>query len=478
MRTKSTILMHPGIPAAERDRQLALFTQGVAPTRLERACTPGDGILQLERPEDWAAIYRQAAVDVVKFVPASGAASRMFKHVFAYPDNAQDPLIKELLVRFHELPFYPVLKARMEAQGQRLDERINTGRWEDVLDAMVGPHGLGYGGLPKGLVHFHASDDQVLTAFEEHLFEGLQYAQKNGQVRIHFTVPAAHLKAIETHVAERVNGLSKRPAFDISYSVQFPHTDTVCVDLNNALVTDENGQPLYRPGGHGALIHNLAQVDADVIFIKNIDNVQPAHLRSDTVLYKEALAGMLLEIKGLFDQALRDDAPSDQALEWLARMGHDVEAFDATGLRKAMDRPLRICGMVRNEGEPGGGPFWVRQPSGEVTAQIVEKAQIDTSDPTQAALVSGATHFNPVDLVCSTRRCTGNPYTLTDFVDPQTSFITQKSIGGRPVKALEHPGLWNGAMAGWNTVFVEVPITTFSPVKTVNDLLRAQHQPN
>ena len=468
--------MHPGISSEEQARQMALFAQGVAPATLDRPCVPADGIRLFEDPQVWADAFDERQPKTVKFVPASGAASRMFKHVFSYAEDQDAPLNQELVRSFRALPFYGLLKERLETQGCLLDEWINTGNWQRILQAVIGPEGMGYASVPKGLVHFHEYPEGVRTAFEEHLVEA---AMLRSHTPIHFTVPTAHLSAIQQHVSEAVSrGDVGQPA--LHYSVQFPETDTVCVDLDNKPVRGEDGQPVYRPGGHGALIHNLATLDADVVFIKNIDNVQPDRLKPEVIRYKKAIAGLLLHVKDELDQSLQaileGKRPSEKARMWLGEMGYDADKMDAETLRNALDRPLRVCGMVRNEGEPGGGPFWVRDGEGRTSAQIVEKAEIDLEDPVQAAIAAAATHFNPVDLACAFRRFDGSKYDLQQFVDPGTSFISQKSIGGRPVKALEHPGLWNGAMARWNTLFVEVPGSTFSPVKTVNDLLRPAHQ--
>lgn len=476
--------MHPGIPSDELDRQLAVFRRGVSPARLLRACTPGDGIQVLEDLPRWVSKYTDAAgLEVMKFVPASGAASRMFKHLFAFPENEGDPMMRQFQEGFDRFPFVGLLEEHFRAKGESIRAHLSNGAWETVCKAIIESDGLNYGQVPKGLVAFHRYPQGERTAFVEHLFEGRDYAaSSDGIVRIHFTVPAGQEAVIREHLIgwETTAG----GGFDIGMSIQFPHTDTVAVDLDNQPVMDATGTMVFRPGGHGALINNLAQIDADLVFIKNIDNVQPEHLRPISTQYKQALAGFLLHHKQLLDGALQEllelgKVPSKEVQEALVRMGYNAEHVLASpqSAQAALDRPLRICGMVRNQGEPGGGPFWVEDADGRLIPQIVEKAQIDTSDPAQMNIVSESTHFNPVDLVCAVRRYDGTCYNLLDFVDPSAAFITEKSIGGNPVKALEHPGLWNGAMAGWNTLFVEVPIETFSPVKTVNDLLRPEHQP-
>jgi hypothetical protein len=322
------------------------------------------------------------------------------------------------------------------------------------------------------MVLFHDYGDGQRTAFEEQLFEGLGYAGSRDDVNIHFTVPLNSRNAIQEYIESCIG---QNNAWKVSYSIQEPFSDTVAVDLENVPIRDDQGALVFRPGGHGALIHNLNKIEADIIFIKNIDNVAPDRLKPDTFSYKKVLAGLAMRLTETRNRIF-DNEDSGDATEFI-RMYFDP-AFDGdlSQARLLLDRPIRVCGMVKNTGEPGGGPFWVKKENGRLSCQIVEKAQVDLDDPEQANILAQATHFNPVDLICSVMAPDGSKYDLLKYLDPGTSFISEKSLGGKKLKALELPGLWNGAMALWNTVFVEVPISTFSPVKTVNDLLRPEHR--
>jgi hypothetical protein len=313
---------------------------------------------------------------------------------------------------------------------------------------------MNYGNLPKGLLLFHSYEDGPRTPALEHLVEGAMYAASKGEVNIHFTVSHEHLPLFQAHIAENLPAYEQKLGvkFHVSYSEQKPSTDTLAANPDGTPFRTEDGKLLFRPGGHGALIENLNEQNADIIFIKNIDNVVPDRLKGDTVRYKQLLAGVLVtEQKKVFEQLQNPNLSAEE--------------------RVRLARPLRVCGVVKNTGEPGGGPFLVREEDGSVSCQILESSQI--SDP---ALMQQATHFNPVDLVCATRDAEGKPYCLPNFVDEKTGFISHKSKDGKELLALELPGLWNGAMSRWNTIFVEVPVSTFNPVKTVNDLLRPEHQ--
>ncbi len=339
--------------------------------------------------------------------------------------------------------------------------------------------GLGYGSQPKGLVTFHAYPEGARKAVEEHLVEGAAYAAAGGKAKIHFTVSPEHRNGFEALLAEKVPLYEKRFGirYDISFSVQKPSTDTIAVNPDNTPFRQDDGRLLFRPAGHGALIENLNDIDADLVFIKNIDNVTTDALRGDTVRFKKVLAGVLLGLQERASEYLKalDAGDLEPIAEFIRRelCVKLPEHYDAALLRAILDRPIRVCGMVRNEGEPGGGPFWVANPDGTESLQIAESSQIAPDD---MPLMKSATHFNPVDLVCGVRRADGSKYDLREYVDPATGFISSKSSGGRELRAQELPGLWNGAMARWNTVFVDVPVSTFSPVKTVLDLLRPQHR--
>ena len=464
-----------GLTREAVERQLENFRRGFPYLKVVRAASPGDGVLTLDAAAAEAAAkrYDDAAegLRIVKFVPASGAATRMFKELFEFVnDGKRGKGIDTLLEHIEEFAFWPELK---KVLPEGADERA-------VVDAIVN-EGLEYGRKPKGLVTFHAYPDGARKAVEEHLVEGAAYASAGGVVRIHFTVSPEHRAGFEALLAERVPVYEKRfgVRYDISFSVQKPSTDTVAVNPDNTPFRQADGSLLFRPAGHGALIEHLDEIDADVIFIKNIDNVTTDALRGDTVLYKKVLAGVLL---GLQERAFEYLRAMDEGRADTAAVAEFIErelcvklpaGYDWALLRRVLERPIRVCGMVRNEGEPGGGPFWVANADGTESLQIAESSQIAPED---MPLMKSATHFNPVDLVCGVRTAKGGKFELKRYVDPATGFISSKSSGGRELRAQELPGLWNGAMACWNTVFVDVPISTFSPVKVVQDLLRPQHR--
>ncbi|MGN0007792.1 MAG: DUF4301 family protein [Alistipes sp.] len=465
-----------GLTPAQIERQLENFRQGFPFLRVVATASPDDGITMLSAAELQNAVdaYSKRAdkLKTVKFVPASGAATRMFKELFAFVNEGKRGNgIDELLGNIDRFAFYRELS---EYIGPQSDDKA-------VVAAIIGK-GLNYGAKPKGLVTFHSYPEGARKAVEEHLVEGAQYASSCGVSHIHFTVSPEHEAAFRTLLAERIPIYEKRFGirYDISFSQQKPSTDTIAVNPDNTPFRTDAGDLLFRPAGHGALIENLNEIDADVIFIKNIDNVTTDARRGDTVTYKKALAGILLDRQERIFGHLRAlrNGTADLA-EVAAFIQHDLcvklpDNHDAALLERLLDRPIRVCGMVRNEGEPGGGPFWVRNDDGTVALQIAESSQIA---PEEMHLMKTATHFNPVDLVCGVRRADGTKFDLRKYVDASTGFISSKSSGGRELRAQELPGLWNGAMADWNTIFVDVPITTFSPVKVVLDLLRPQHQP-
>ena len=367
------------------------------------------------------------------------------------------------------------------------------GDYKAVVAALLEAAGLNYGALPKGLLKFHRYEDGSRTPLEEHLVEGALYAaNKNGKVNVHFTVSPEHRRLFENLVADKAVVYAKKYGVDynVTFSEQKPCTDTVAADMNNQPFRD-NGKLLFRPGGHGALIENLNDLDADIIFIKNIDNVVPDKLKGDTVLYKKLIAGVLvaLQQKAFAYLELLDSGryTHEQVLEILQFLQKKLfcknpetknleDAELVLYLKEKLNRPMRVCGMVKNVGEPGGGPFLAYNSDGTISLQILESSQIDMDDPEKKEMFEKGTHFNPVDLVCAVRDYKGHKFNLVNFVDKATGFISYKSKNGKDLKALELPGLWNGAMSDWNTVFVEVSLSTFNPVKTVNDLLREQHQ--
>ena len=408
---------------------------------------------------------------VVKFVPASGAATRMFKELFEFVNEGKRGAgIDKLLGNIEKFAFWPELKAVLPAGA---DDK-------QIVAAIVG-EGLGYGSKPKGLVTFHAYPEGARKAVEEHLAEGAAYAASNGRVRIHFTVSPEHMEGFRSLLAEKVPAYEERYGvrYDISFSVQKPSTDTIAVNPDNTPFRQEDGSLLFRPAGHGALIENLNEIDADIVFIKNIDNVTTDARRGDTIRCKKLLAGLLLELQERSFEYLKALEVGGAELEPIAAFIENElcvklpKNYDIALLKRILDRPIRLCGMVRNEGEPGGGPFWVKNADGTESLQIAESSQIAPED---LPLMRQATHFNPVDLVCGVKNSKGEHFDLRRHTDPATGFISSKSAGGRELRAQELPGLWNGAMADWNTVFVDVPVSTFSPVKVVQDLLREQHR--
>ncbi len=456
-------------------KQIENFVCGFPFLNIARAARVGDGIVAMSAEQIDAAVANYDAQaksrSVVKFVPASGAATRMFKELFEFVnDDKRGKGIDVLLSNIEKFAFYDELKAILP-----------DGATEKQIVSAIIKEGLEYGSKPKALVSFHGYEDGARKAVEEHLVEGAQYAAADGVARIHFTVSPEHLAGFEAIIAEKQSYYAEKfgVKYEISYSTQKSSTDTIAVNPDNTPFRTDGGELLFRPAGHGALIENIGEIDSDLIFVKTIDNVTTDALRGDTTTFKKALAGMLLELQQMsFDYIEKIDSKSVEMLEVATFVEQQLlyklpESYTFEDLRAVLDRPIRLCGMVRNEGEPGGGPFWVEAEDGSQSLQIAESSQIS---PEQISLMREATHFNPVDLVCGVRRKDGTKFDLSQYVDELTGFISEKSSGGRDLRAQELPGLWNGAMARWNTIFVEVPISTFSPVKVVQDLLRVQHQ--
>jgi hypothetical protein len=466
-----------GIDPEQAKTQLESFKTGFPYMKLVAPCIPNRGITIFSEETLLAHAERfnmETSVSKTKFVPASGAASRMFKDIFKFIEN---PNIHEPIVK--TLQYYQTF-----AFGEDIDDAlgpVDTSKVEDLLkiaEFIVNSNVLGYGTKPKGMIKFHKYPGGNRTAFEEHLVEAAKYSSKDNIAKIHFTVSANHQTDIQ-HLINHVIPNYERTynvTYDVTYSIQKPSTDTIAADENNEQFV-EDGEILFRPGGHGALIHNLNDIDEELIFIKNIDNVVPDYLKVRTVEYKKALAGLLLKTKDKIHDIIKNiDNEKTYHLGWqFAKENFGIEAESREELINALNRPIRVCGMVKNAGEPGGGPFWAQNSDGQISAQIVESSQIDPLSGTQKEIISNATHFNPVDLICYTHSYTGEKFNLLDYIDHNTGFITHKSRGGRDVKALELPGLWNGAMANWLSIFVEVPSITFNPVKTITDLLRKEH---
>jgi hypothetical protein len=485
-------LRNRGIEPTEFVVNILQLVQQTAPARLEKACTPGDGILVLSPSETHrlaqTAEQKKTGKSIVKFVPASGAATRMFKHLFNYDPESGNELVEEFILQFDRLPFFHALKSLLASKNINLDDLIKQNRWNEIFSFILNKEGLGYANYPKGMVKFHFYPDGARTAFEEHLHEATKYAKEFlGVCKIHFTVSPDHLSTVKNFLIEKAESF-EYDEFEIDFSIQDPATDFIALTRDNDIARDDHGQMIFRPSGHGALIRNLQNIEADIIFIKNIDNVTTDSFRGETVFYKHVIAGLLIELKEEINQllaALENEITEEvllRALDFIRIWFQPIlpvgldKAHLASFIKQRLDRPLRICGMVKNEGEPGGGPFWVKSSDGFISRQIIERSQVDLHDVQQALLLETATHFNPVDIVCNFKNREGKNFDLQQFVDHSTAFVSEKFHEGKVIKALELPGLWNGAMALWNSVFVEVPVSTFTPVKTVNDLLRPGHQ--
>ena len=497
------LLEEKGITPEKLARQLKDLADGFPYLKIEGPATIGNGITQpseeLERQSvDIWEKYLESGATILKMTPASGAASRMFKDLFAFlnsgaktPDNE---FMRTFFDNIEDFAFYHRLNREMlTLYGRSIETMIKERQYHDIIDHLLNVPGMGYGHLPKGLLMFHRVPGTSRTPLEEHIAEGAQYASgKDGKVNLHFTVSQDHLPLFEAKLEEVKAFMENKYGItlNVTMSVQKPSTDTVAATLDGEPYR-EDGKLFFRPGGHGALIENLNDLDADVIFIKNIDNVVPDSLRESTIRFKKVIGGILVATKMKIDRYCRElkkGIPSEEMREEMLMFLRNVLCVthdhadtmtpeeEAAYLFSKFNRPLRVCGMVKNEGEPGGGPFLCYNPDGTVSPQILESSQIDPADKEAMRMLHDATHFNPVDLVVATKDFEGKKFNLPDYVDPATGFISETSREGVVIKALELPGLWNGAMSDWNTIFVEVPADTFNPVKTVNDLLRPSHQ--
>ena len=511
-----------GISKAKAEAQLDSFRKGFPYLSIIKAADLESGITVLDDKEKKAALeawdkeLADPSKKVLKFVPASGAASRMFKELYQYL-GGDDPSkkVEEFLAHISDFAFFDALnRATMLGEGGKtVSKLLDKGEGRTVVKYLLEDAGLNYGHLPKALILFHKdTPNPPRTAMEEHLAEGALYARgANGQVHLHFTLSPEHIKPFETLYQKRKELLEDHynVSYDVSYSVQKPSTDTIAVNPDDTPFRNGDGSLLFRPGGHGALIANLNEVDADTIFIKNIDNVVPDFLKSETIIYKKVLAGHLVQLRDKVYKYMslltQSGTPSTSLLEEikkflfesfsitvdLSELGkgeeNEGDALDelkleesrndvAKTLRQLLNRPIRVCGMVRNEGEPGGGPYIIKDKNGTSSLQILESTQINLSDAHAKEAFEHSSYFNPVDLVVCVKDYRGQKFDLPRFVNEETGFISSKSKDGKELKALELPGLWNGAMSNWNTAFVEVPAQTFNPVKTVNDLLRSSHQ--
>jgi hypothetical protein len=512
MFTKSDLafLAARGTSVRRAEEQLKAFAEGFPYLKLDCAARVGRGIVCMDDRRADAAVaawreYLTANHRVLKFVPASGAASRMFKDLFAFVEAPYDePQSDSEVIFFHHIEFFAFfgeLERRCLALHRKgVKELMAEGRYKDVARTLLASDGLAYGQLPKGLLLFHAyADETVRTPLEEHLVEGARYtANKAGVVHMHFTVSPEHHRLFEKKVKEVVRRYEHRfgVTYDITFSEQKPSTDTIAATPDGKPFRDDEGGLVFRPGGHGALIENLADIDADIVFVKNIDNIVPDRIKDETIHSKQMLAGTLVQLQQQafaylrkLDSGAYGEDDLREMLEFLenrffcisprfspSAVSSDSRTALVDYLRGKLHRPMRVCGMVRNVGEPGGGPFMAYNADGTISPQILESSQIDKSNAVYVEMFRQGTHFNPVDLVCGVRDYNGQKFDLTKYVDKNTGFISSKSKDGRELLALELPGLWNGAMSDWLTLFVEVPLITFNPVKTVNDLLRNEHQ--
>lgn len=500
-----------GIDIKVIEKQIENFKAGFPYIELAAPAVTGKGIKSFNdsEVEKLSAFYDKHSTDyeILKFVPASGAASRMFKDLFEFRETnsgkrgnkvEEDKLPKaigQFFTNIQKFAFYDDLKAVMEKNDLSIKSLLEAKDYNTIIDYLLTDKGLGYASLPKGLLKFHRYDKESRMAMEEHLVEGANYCRNSeDRVGIHFTVSPEHADRF----IEEINRIKDKyeelfdVVYELTFSMQKSSTDTLAVDINNKPFRDADDTLIFRPGGHGALIENLNDREGELIFIKNIDNIVPDSLKEETYRYKRVIGGYLLDLQQKVADAmekLEDGNPTDNEIKKITQLAKDklsivpADDFDKWGRMEKIDflytklnRPLRVCGMVKNEGEPGGGPFWVKNAEGELSLQIVESSQVNPNDEQQQKILSQSTHFNPVDLICYVRDYNGELFDLREYVDPLTGFISLKSKDGRELKAQELPGLWNGAMADWITVFVEVPVITFNPVKTINDLLRKEHQ--
>ena len=505
-----------GITEDEARRQLAILARGQRWATLVRPCTVGDGIVQLDPQDQERFISRwQAGADegrISAFVPASGAATRMFAFLQRIRNEVDEVTLdtaaeicgrasgdfREFRVFVRSLEEFAFLEPLAEVMGKAgisLQEKLQSGVYNDILDFLLEPQGLNYSSLPKALIPFHRYSDFFRTAMEEHLVESVRNLQDLKQVcRLHFTVAPENQAEVEAHGREAAAKYREHLGvqYELTFSTQSPGTNTLAVDLENRPFRKLDGNLLFRPGGHGALLQNLNQLQGDIVLIKNIDNAVTDERRDLVVLHQRILAGMLLKVQDevfnyltLLSSGSFEASDLQRVLDFVVQqLNPSVEeqlrtCGDEEKIAKIFDllnRPLRVCGMVVNRGEPGGGPFWVKDASGRLSLQIVEQAEIDRSSPEQVTILEGSTHFSPAQIVCGLRDFQGEPFDLNHFADQGAVFVTRKTEEGKELKALELPGLWNGGMAYWNTIFVEVPEETFNPVKTVNDLLRPGHR--
>ncbi|MCO6175087.1 DUF4301 family protein [Flavobacterium sp. NRK F10] len=497
------LLDQKGISIEKINQQLEYFIYGISKINLVKPATPESGIwiLSKEDRQKYSTLFDTSKnqKNILKFVPASGAASRMFKFLLeflndfrrgnetvnAYINRTRCTELSVFLVGLKRFPFYRDLKTRVRELYPDFIQLENDEKNYYLIKTLLDKNEFDFASKAKGVLPFHAKEDKNLTPIEEHFRETLFYQKEDEKAQVHFTISKEHLTSFHSVC-------NQYPDIDTSFSFQCESTDTIAVTPENTPFRDENNNLFFRPGGHGALIKNLNDLEADVIFIKNIDNVSQNHI-IPIFEYKKVLGGVLLELQAqtfYYLKELENQSVSEELINEITGFATQKlnivlpkdfykyqTQYKVETLQSFLNRPIRICGMVKNEGEPGGGPFWIKNEEGEISLQIVESSQIDFSSPKQLAIAQQATHFNPVDIICGIKNYKGEKFDLTQFVDHNTGFIVEKNKDGKPIKSYELPGLWNGAMAGWISIFVEVPLVTFNPVKTINDLLKPAHQP-
>ncbi|GIW21238.1 MAG: hypothetical protein KatS3mg068_0245 [Candidatus Sericytochromatia bacterium] len=489
-----------GITQEEVLKQIEIFKKGTNFVNLVKYASINDGIIKLNNEEIdyYINIFEKSNLSKIKFVPASGAATRMFKSLLYFYNNYEeisynnlkDNLPKDntdfkeleiFIKNLSEFAFYNDLKNIMKLKDIDIDFLIRNDKYKLILEYLLTEKGLNYSNLPKAFIKFHKYENEERTSFEEHFIEGINYSNNSGKVKLHFTLSEEHLN-LGNLFLEKLKNKYNKYIFDVTFTIQAKSTDTISVNLENKPFRDKKGNILFRPGGHGALINNLNTINDDIIFIKNIDNVVHDKLKKDTYKYKKCLAGYLIEIRNKVFKYLNliennySESLENEIVTFMKKdLFIDVKENSKSYIYQKLNRPIRVCGVVKNTGEPGGGPFWVKNSKGELSLQIVETSQINRNDKEQLNILNSSTHFNPVDIVCSIKDYKDNKFELSKFVDNETYFISNKSKDGIQLKALELPGLWNGAMSDWITIFIEVPLTTFNPVKTINDLLRKEH---
>lgn len=500
-----------GLTVEQVKKQLQFFVRGQIHTLLEKPAVAEDGIVRFQAYESQQLVAyfdkKKHQYGLLKFVPASGAATRMFKALIEFV-NRFDPktqtfneyvnknkahALKTFQAGMEKLPFYGSVIRQLKDKYVDFDERAEDDKIILFINYLLASDGFDFQNLPKGLVPFHRYKNHLATPFEEHLFEAALYVENKHAAALHFTVSESHLQLFENLLEKIWKIVSEKTEirFDVSFSFQKKSTDTLAVSMDNVPLRNQSGELVFRPGGHGALIENLNERTEHLIFIQNIDNVVAHQFEKEVSFYKKMLGGLLIKLqKQCFAYLVDLEKPLDEAklnvikkflvdqLNICLPIDFEKYTFEnkASYIQAKLNRPIRVCGMVRNEGEPGGGPFWVKDASGNLSLQIVESAQVNKKNKQQEEILNRATHFNPVDIVCGVYDYLGNKFDLTKFVDEKAVFIAEKTVGDQSIKALELPGLWNGGMAYWNTIFVEVPLITFNPVKTVNDLFKPAHQ--